>query len=93
MMDAGIFKIYNTKHALTSGITIHEGMDCGGGMVSVGRGFGRYFLHGEGKDWHRSIESATERAEIMRKAKIESLRRQIKKLEGLTFEKAKEVDL
>ena len=38
-----------------------------------------------GKDWHRTPEQALARAEEMRLAKIESLKKSIKKLEGLKF--------
>ena len=38
-----------------------------------------------GKDWHRTPEAALARAEEMRLAKIESLKKSIKKLEGLKF--------
>ena len=78
-------KIYSTKYALTEGIQKHEANDCGDGMVSVGSPYSNY-LHGEGKEWHRTRESAVARAEVMRKAKIESLRKSLAKFEAMRFE-------
>lgn len=48
--------------------------------------FSRYYLIGEGKEWHRTKEQAIERAEEMRVNKIKSLKAQIDKLEKLSFE-------
>lgn len=44
------------------------------------------FYHGKGKDRHTSKESALKRAEEVRAKKIESLRKQLKKLEELKFD-------
>lgn len=83
-------KIWNTKYALTTGITTHEvNGTCGtnDSMVEVPKTVKRYafYLHGEGKDWHRTEESAIARAEMLRAKKIDSLKMQIKKLEKLKF--------
>ena len=43
------------------------------------------YIHGEGRDWHRTPEAALARAEQMRKAKIASLEKQIKKLQTMKF--------
>jgi hypothetical protein len=43
------------------------------------------YAHGEGRQWHRTQESALARAESMRKAKIASLRKSIARLEALSF--------
>jgi rubrerythrin len=40
---------------------------------------------GEGREWHRTWESAAKRAEKMRVAKIAALRAQIARLETMTF--------
>lgn len=42
--------------------------------------------HGDGRQWHRTREAAEARAEQMRQAKIASLKKQIAKLEKMTFE-------
>lgn len=79
-------KVWITKYALTSGVIETEG------TVSISfpdmldaKGFANY-LHGEGKEWHKTKESAIKRAEEMRQKKIESLKKQIKKLELMRFE-------
>ena len=76
-------KIWNSKYALTQGLTEHDGEEVEDGMVKVGP---VYYLHGEGKEWHRTRESAVARAEVMRKAKIDSIRKQLARLEALRFD-------
>lgn len=51
----------------------------------MGTSFPTYY-HEEGKEWHRTKESAIAKAEEMRKKKIASLQKQIKKLENINFE-------
>jgi hypothetical protein len=46
--------------------------------------YGQYF-HDEGSDWHRTRESAVERAESMRKKKLVSLEASLKKFKNLAF--------
>ena len=75
-------KVWNSKYALTKGLTAHNAEDCGGGMVKIGP---LWYLHGEGKEWHRTKESAVARAEQMRQQKIASLKKQIAKLENMRF--------
>lgn len=80
-------KIWSTKYALTTGITEHEVDEPSEdipSMVVVPHTHGGY-LHGEGKDWHRTRESAVKRARSMRDGKIISLKQQISKLECLEF--------
>lgn len=79
-------KVYITKYALSQGIFEVDG------EVSElfpdtfdARGYLGYF-HGDGKEWHRTRESAIKRAEEMRKKKIASLKKQIEKLEKMKFE-------
>lgn len=83
-MTAERIKVYSTKYALTSGIRLHENAELSSqdGMISVGQ---CRYLHGEGKDWHRTLNGAKARAEAMRRQKIESLRKQIAKLEAMTI--------
>lgn len=76
-------KIWNSKYALTEGLTEHDGEEVGDGMAKVGP---LYYLHGEGKEWHRTRESAVARAEVMREAKIASLKKAISRLEKLRFD-------
>lgn len=80
-------KVWITKYALTQGIIEKEAELCESydGMIRVSGKFS-YYLHGEGKEWHRTKESAIARAEEMRQKKIESLKKQIQKLEEMHFE-------
>ena len=76
-------KAWITRYALTSGIQVVNAVVChsvNSTMISYG---GMSSAHG--KDWHRTQTDALERAEEMRKAKIISLKKSIKKLESLTF--------
>lgn len=72
-----------TTWALTRGILRVNGRVChniSSKMLSFGQ-------HGcaHGKDWHRTPAAAVARAQEMRKDKIASLRKSIKKLESMTF--------
>ena len=79
-------KIYNTKYALTTGITQHNAEN-DGSMATI-REEGSYpmHLHGEGKEWHRTKEGAIERAEELRIKKLKSLDKQVKKISALVFD-------
>lgn len=83
-------KAWITKYALSKGVIVIECDDPAGtnfpGMVSGARSGIYTHFHGEGREWHRTGEEATKRAEEMRAAKIASLRKQIAKLEALTFD-------
>lgn len=81
--------VYSTRYALTGGIeqieaeeTAYEGMLAYSGGVAGNS----LYLHGEGKDWHRTHEAAVARAEAMRTAKIVSLKKQVAELEAMRFE-------
>ena len=84
-------KAFVTKYALTKGILEVEGefkdeFD----MLIVGRSSGwTQCFHKEGRDWHRTFEAAKERAEMMRVAKRESLRKSMARLNKLDFSKAR----
>jgi hypothetical protein len=77
-------KVYVTKYALTTGIMeVDAELFANGNAVK----WGEYFqaAHGEGKDWHRTRESALKRCELMRARKIKTLRESIAKLEKMTW--------
>lgn len=84
-------KVYVTKYALTTGIqeleaetTSVEGMIC----IPADRSKGwtlKQLFHGQGREWHTDREAAIARADEMRKAKIASVKRQLAKLEAMTF--------
>ena len=82
-------KAYITKYALTSGIMEVEAeqSSVAPSMVTWKRpgDWGSSAAHGEGKDWHRTKEAASAKAEKMRLDKIVSLKKSIKKLESLKF--------
>lgn len=81
-------KVFDTTHALTQGIIEREATACpesSTDMVEVKTGMYNMYLHGEGRDWHRTHEAAVAKAEAMRKKKVVSLHKSLKKLESLKF--------
>lgn len=80
-------KVWITKYALTKGIIEADGELTSSDSVSIlNRGLSlptHWFYKG---DWHSNMQSAIMRAEEMRQKKIESLKKQIKKLERMRFE-------
>lgn len=78
------FKAWITKYALTKGIQEVEAKVCDGSdtMVRYGR---HEYAHGEGLEWHRSLESAQKRANLMRQNKIASMEKSIAKLRAKVF--------
>jgi len=79
-------KVWVTKYALTEGIREVDEAErtvVDPDMITVW--FSREFFHGEGRDWHLTKESAVLRANAMVAAKLESLRKSIKKLEAIRF--------
>lgn len=81
-------KVWITKYALTTGIYEAEVEEthCAS-MVSLRTAPGSFsqYFHGEGKDWHRTKESAVARAESMRIKKIASLKKSLAAFEKLRF--------
>lgn len=80
------FEVYVTKYALTVGIerlTVRYRL-VPTMVIAMDHRYGSVFRD-EGREWHRTIDSAVARAETMRKAKLASLRKSIAKLEGMTF--------
>lgn len=79
-------KVWITKYALTTGIfEMTAEITEHGSAYDMHSSFPTYY-HGEGKEWHKTKESAIARAEEMRHKKIASLKKQIEKLEGMKFE-------
>lgn len=81
-------RIFCTKYLFTLGITEHNAELVGGNdsMVRVidGVPYGMY-LHGEGRDWHKTKESAIARAEVIREKKIKALEKQLNKIKEMVF--------
>ncbi|MBB1614479.1 hypothetical protein A9978_18740 [Pseudomonas sp. UMC65] len=81
-------KVWITKYALTVGIIEAEGVVSkhSPGMVSYHDSTGPVLQFAHGNDWHTTERAAFNRAEEMRQKKIASLKKQIKKLEGMQIE-------
>ncbi len=78
--------IWITKYALSSGIfSVDTEVEGGSRMASYRRTPDHYTSYVHGNDWHLSRDEAVKRAEEMRKKKIESLQKQIKKLSSIDF--------
>lgn len=80
-------KFYVTKYALTTGIIEVEGRKCDSDMIEYtpkGSSY-RLYAHKEGRDWHRTREAAVQRAETMRRAKLASIEKQVKRLKAINF--------
>jgi hypothetical protein len=83
-----LIRIWATKYALTHGITVHEVEEPSPDStvrVIGSQPWNIQYFHGEGKEWHRTQKDAMNRAEVMRKAKVASIRKQLAKLESLTI--------
>ena len=82
-------KVFISKYALTGGVSEVEG------AIVTGTSGTKYFKHGGqrythplltvGKDVHETREAAVEAAEFLRARKLASLRRQISKIESISF--------
>ena len=76
--------VWTTKHALTQGILQSEAEIDPAYPQSIQ--ISSYScVYGEGREWHRTETAAKIKAETMRRARIEALKKQIAKLEALRF--------
>lgn len=73
-----VLKVWITKYALSSGIKEIEVNQSDSTLDTVIGESYRDFYHGEGKEWHRTYESALSRAEELRLKKIKSLKIKLK---------------
>lgn len=94
MADDTKITVWITKYALTQGIFSGEATICAtektGNMIALkgpNTWSGNQYFHGHGKDWTDSYKDALKIADRMRLKKIESLKKQIKNLEQMTFDK------
>lgn len=81
-------KAFITKYCLTEGIQEVEDAQISEQfptMMSVPSLGPFATFHGEGREWHRTRESALKNAEDRRLARIRSLKRKLAKLEVLRF--------
>ena len=79
-------KVWITKYALTDGIIEAEGEPYGLEWVSASWDNGCHCNDFEQGEWFDTKERAIKKAEEMRQKKIESLKKQIEKLERMRFE-------
>ena len=86
-------KVYSTKYCLTKGIELIEGEYHEDYQMIVYKRVGIHadHLHGEGKDWHRTLEAAQEKAEEVRIKRLHSLDNQIKRINAIDFNKVTEL--
>ncbi len=78
-------RVWVTKYALTSGVFSVDA-EINDDMATYSRSGGTWSMehaHGEGRDWHRTEASAKARVETIRQRKIDSLKKQIAKLEAM----------
>jgi hypothetical protein len=80
-----MMKAWITKYALSKGVFEAEVVECN---YRAARRIDGPFAYYVEDDWHRTEEAAIARAEQMRTDRIASLRRQIARLEELTFRRA-----
>ena len=89
-MNEEIFDVYITKYALTKGIIKKKARyalsDCDGSMIEIVDGAFRHeYYHNEGGEWHKTYEGACVRANEMKRKKIISLNKSLKKFEAMVF--------
>jgi hypothetical protein len=82
-----IMKIWSTKYCLTYGI-----VSCGGevdllspSICILHFGQKQQHLYGEGKEWHKTEASAIKRALELKDKKIQSLTKQLNRIQNLDF--------
>ena len=83
-----VITVWITKYALTTGIQVQEAEVFTTGMICVRPEHPHslpVYYHGESKDWHRTEDAAKAAAEKMRVKKIAALKKQIEKLQDMTF--------
>lgn len=79
-------KVWITKYVLTEGIQELDVDPPSQDIPTLIRhpdGYPCY--HGEGGDWHRSRDAALVRAETVRQKKIKAVKKQLERLERMTF--------
>ena len=88
-MKGSAIHVWITKYALTQGIFEIDATVCSdisNDMIQEIRDRHPATYHGEGKEWHRTKESAIKKAEEMKDTKIKSVKKQLAKLENMKFE-------
>ena len=80
-----LVKAWISKYALTQGILQVSNAEMSEQILTYHDDVMIYSIYGKGKTWHLTLDEALDRAEEMRIKKIKSLKKQIKKLEAMTF--------
>lgn len=81
------FTAYITKYALTAGILeVEAEWTEGSDMVAYKTRGSSFTQYAHPTDWHRDLDSAMARAEVMRTKKIASLHKSIEKMIALKVE-------
>lgn len=78
-------KVYITKYALSTGIIETDDAEICSNIISGDMISSKKYGYFYGNDWHKKKEDAVLRAEVMRIKKIESLKKQIEKLDKMKF--------
>ena len=78
-------KVYITKYALSTGIIETDDAEICSNIISGDMISSKKYGTFHGNDWHKKKEDAVLRAEVMRIKKIESLKKQIEKLDKTKF--------
>jgi hypothetical protein len=84
-------KVWITKYALTTGISEIDAEICtdiSTDMIKeVRKDLNNYsaYYHGNGRQWHETLEGAKAKAEEMRVKQIKTLEKKIAKLEKMKF--------
>lgn len=85
-MEDETAEIWSTKYAMTDGVTNHSAtIRDAMAIVRGGRQGYDMFLHGEGKEWHRTEAGAKIQAEAIRGRKIKSMEKKLAKLQAIFF--------
>lgn len=78
--------VFVTRYALTRGIQERKVKETSVEGLLEDIEVTQLCYHDEGRDWHKTREEAVKKAEEMRQKKIQSLKKQIEKIENITFE-------
>lgn len=76
--------VWLSKYALSSGVTEHQA-EIRDGRAYPGAPFMSFVGFQMGRDAHETRDAAIAAAEVARKKKVASLKKQLAKLESLTF--------
>lgn len=84
-MGKQILEVYVTRYALTKGIQKRTVELTHTTEMVVDSKERHLYYHGEGNEWHYTLKAAIKRANEMKKKKIETLKKQLRKIEALEF--------